>query len=60
MTKSEKWHCANPTCQKEIIVTRSSGLENTQNPRCGCGSAMKKEYEKPMLRKAMGVGGRSR
>jgi len=57
MNKSETWHCANPACQKEIVVT--SILVNTRNPRCACGSAMKREYEKPMLRKAMSAGGKS-
>jgi hypothetical protein len=58
MNKGEKWHCANPACQNGIIVT--SILVNTRNLRCACGSAMKREYERPMLRKAMGVGGKSR
>src|SRR5579863_5996636 len=53
MNKSEKWHCANPACQNEIVVT--SNLVNTRNLRCACGFAMKREYEKPMLRKAIGV-----
>jgi hypothetical protein len=57
MNKSEKWHCANPACQKEILVVPI--LANTRNLRCACGSIMRREYEKPMLRKAMGAGGKS-
>jgi hypothetical protein len=59
MNKGEKWRCANPACQAEIIVTRASALPGSEKVRCACGSIMKRQYEKPMLRKAMAAGGKS-
>lgn len=57
MKKNEKLRCTNPLCQKEIFV--SSVLVNTRNLRCECGSVMKREYEKPILRKVMATRGKS-
>jgi hypothetical protein len=44
--KGERWHCMNEACAGEIMVLASSQLEG-QNPRCSCGSVMKKHYDKP-------------
>jgi hypothetical protein len=60
MNKGEKWRCANPACQAEIIVTHASALAGTEKVRCACGSTMKRQYEKPMLRKAMSAGAKSK
>jgi len=58
MYRGEKWRCANLSCQAEIIVTGTSKLIETDRPQCGCGSVMKREYEKPIARK-IAVGGES-
>ena len=47
MRRGEKWICSNPTCRSEFVVTVASGPEGGVNPRCCCGSNMKKEYVKP-------------
>jgi hypothetical protein len=49
--KGEKWHCANPGCQAEIVVTGTSKLIEADKPQCGCGSVMRRAYEKPAARK---------
>jgi hypothetical protein len=51
MYKGEKWHCANPGCQAEMVVTGTSKLIETDKPLCGCGSEMRRAYEKPVARK---------
>jgi len=47
MQRGEKWRCANPECRAEVVVTIASRSGATANLRCGCGTAMKREYEKP-------------
>jgi hypothetical protein len=47
MRKGEKWICSNPTCRTEIVVTVAGGPEDGANPRCCCGSRMKKVYAAP-------------
>jgi len=49
----QKWHCVDPKCRAELIVTESSRLVDVDKPRCGCGAEMKREYEKPALRRAV-------
>ena len=56
MYRGEKWHCTNPSCQAEIVVTGTSKLIQADKPLCGCGSVMKRDYEKPIARR-MVVGG---
>ena len=51
MVRGQKWHCANPSCGAEIVVTESSRGPRAAQPTCGCGSKMKRTYEKPMARK---------
>jgi hypothetical protein len=51
MYKGEKWHCSNPGCQAEIVVTGTSKLIETDQPQCGCGSEMRRAHEKPVPRK---------
>ena len=46
----QKWHCINPRCQAELVITESSQLVDANNPRCGCGTVMKRVYEKPTAR----------
>ena len=47
MRKGEKWVCSNPTCRCEFVVTVASAPEDGVNPRCCCGSKMKKVYAAP-------------
>lgn len=47
MLKGEKWICSNARCRSEFVVTASSGPEDGVNPRCCCGSKMKKVYAAP-------------
>ncbi len=47
--KGERWRCLNDACSGEIVVLASSQLEG-ENPRCACGSVMKKPYSKATLR----------
>ena len=45
--KGERWLCQNDACGSEIMVVESSKLRNDENPRCSCGSIMKKPYFRP-------------
>jgi len=47
MRRGEKWICSNPTCRSEFVVTVAGGPEGGVNPRCCCGSKMKKVYAAP-------------
>jgi|HubBroStandDraft_2_1064218.scaffolds.fasta_scaffold00851_15 hypothetical protein len=51
MRKGQKWRCTNRACRAEMVVIGTSKLPHTAPPRCGCGSPMKRQYEKPMVRK---------
>lgn len=48
--KGERWLCQNDACGGEILVLASSQLQDVGNPRCSCGSVMKKPYIKPEIR----------
>jgi hypothetical protein len=48
-----KWHCVDRKCSAELIITESSRLVDVGKPRCGCGGVMKREYEKPTVRKVV-------
>jgi len=49
MKSSERWHCLNPACGCVLLVETSGEIEG-QNPRCACGSIMKKAYSPPVFR----------
>jgi hypothetical protein len=49
MKSGERWHCVNPACHCSILVETSAEIEGS-NPRCVCGSVMKKEYSPPVFR----------
>ena len=49
ISSGQRWRCQNDACGCEITVMVSSKLEG-DNPRCSCGSVMKKPYTKPQLR----------
>jgi hypothetical protein len=50
MTEGQIYQCMNRDCGSEIQVTKASA-EVDANPRCCCGSEMKKPYHKPRIRK---------
>jgi len=49
MKSGERWHCVNPACGCVVLVESNGEIEG-QNPRCACGSIMKKSYTPPVLR----------
>lgn len=49
MRKGQRFRCQNPGCRAEIEVIKDS-MEGASNPRCCCGTVMKKLYSKPVLR----------
>lgn len=49
MKSGERWHCTNAACRCVVLV-ETSGEAEGQNPRCACGSVMKKQYSEPVFR----------
>jgi hypothetical protein len=49
MKSGERWHCVNPACGCVALVESNAEIEG-QNPRCACGSIMKKGYTPPVFR----------
>jgi hypothetical protein len=49
MRKGERWRCSNLLCSAEILVLSTTTVPGPANPRCSCGSPMKKPYSKPSL-----------
>lgn len=49
MKSGQRWHCVNPACQCSVLVESTGEIEGS-NPRCPCGSIMKKEYVPPVFR----------
>ncbi len=48
MKFGEYWHCMNPACHCEVLIAASGAVEGL-NPRCACGSVMKKRYRQPTV-----------
>jgi hypothetical protein len=48
MKAGQEWRCTNPACRCEVLV-QSTGEIAGGNPRCVCGTAMKKSYTPPTL-----------
>lgn len=48
MKSGEHWLCSNPACHCEVLVHCSGEIDGS-NPRCSCGSLMKKRYLSPHL-----------
>lgn len=48
MKAGERWHCMNAACQCAVIVETTGEIEG-QNPRCACGSILKKQYAPPVF-----------
>ena len=49
MKSGERWHCVNPACSCAVLVESNGEIEG-QNPRCACGTVMKKAYSPPVFR----------
>jgi hypothetical protein len=50
MQVGERWICSNAACRCELVVMRSGRTGEGANPRCFCGSRMKKRYTAPVFR----------
>jgi hypothetical protein len=48
MNPGELWRCCNQSCLSEIRIHAPSA--DGANPRCACGSPMKKDYKPPVFR----------
>jgi hypothetical protein len=48
MQPGERWHCINLACRCTIVVESGTSQEGV-NPRCSCGSIMKKDYKPPVF-----------
>jgi hypothetical protein len=46
MRSGQLWECQNRACRCEILVVAPSEAKNGRNPRCCCGSPMKKSNPK--------------
>jgi hypothetical protein len=49
MQRRPKYVCQSTTCRREIEIEIPSGQEGQGNPKCVCGSEMKKVYKPPTL-----------
>ncbi len=49
MSQRQVYRCQNRACGCETVVARSP-VETKPNPRCFCGSEMKRPYTPPVLR----------
>jgi hypothetical protein len=49
MRIGEKLRCANSDCRAEVVVNATTPA----SPRCGCGSRMKRHYQKPTVREVL-------
>jgi hypothetical protein len=49
MKSGERWHCVNPACGCAVLVETNGEIEG-QNPRCACGTILKKLYSPPVFR----------
>src|SRR5882762_753091 len=47
--KAQHWICSNPCCASQVFVIAVEGSQ-AANPKCSCGSSMKKIYTAPKLR----------
>jgi len=48
MYPGERWHCTNLACRCSFLVETGTP-EAGGNPRCCCGSVMKKEFKSPVF-----------
>ena len=52
MQVGERWICSKANCGCECVVVISASTREGTNPRCSCGSPMKKRYTAPVFREA--------
>jgi len=50
MREGERWICSNPACRCEVDVVIASKSADGTNPKCCCGSRMRKPYRAPSFR----------
>lgn len=48
LQSGERWRCTNQNCGCTIVIESGTPCDGI-NPRCSCGSVMKKEYKSPVL-----------
>ncbi|HYK40104.1 MAG TPA: hypothetical protein VEU98_08750 [Candidatus Eremiobacteraceae bacterium] len=48
MHSGERWHCLDLSCRCTVIVESGTSREGV-NPRCSCGSVMKKDFKPPVF-----------
>lgn len=48
MKAGERWQCMNAACQCAVVVETTGRVEG-ENPRCVCGSILKKQYTPPVF-----------
>jgi hypothetical protein len=48
MKSQQLWRCVNTACRHEMLLEASAKVP-AGNPRCPCGSAMKKNYSPPVF-----------
>ena len=49
MGSGQLYRCQNPNCRK-VAVLQVDSTKQKSNPRCSCGSEMKRPYSKPQVR----------
>ncbi len=50
LQKGQRWQCESRYCGSEFQVVASSEVECGINPRCSCGSMMKKVFVTPQVK----------
>lgn len=55
MIAGQVYRCVNRNCNCEVVVSKPSRKEADANPRCCCGSEMKKPYTAPVMREITGT-----
>ena len=50
LQKGQRWQCESRYCGSEFQVVASSEVECGINPRCSCGSTMKKIFVTPHVK----------
>jgi hypothetical protein len=56
MRTGQLWECRNGACGCEILVVAKSEAKSTVDPRCSCGSLMKKAYWRAETSRRHGLG----
>ena len=51
LQQGDRWICPRRACGAEFVVLAPSELQGGRNPRCSCGSEMRRHYEAPTVQK---------